>query len=145
MSLTLRETPAGTVPIGFCFKDAQDWGMVNLGPGWEQEVSQLKDTDKIVIPHELIYIHFPMFDHFFVQMRTSIGGFTLSKLIASIVQVGTEAGHYDTTYHPEHYRGPANRGPATAEDFLGEYAITAGHGKSDIQLKGKNVFVSVQH
>ena len=134
-----RKTPKGLKEIKFNFKNDSKFGMINLCC-WHDEINKIENYNKKIINNTKIYIYFPMFDYFYVKEYSSKNGFTFKQLVDKIVKTGLQAGKYDTKHNPEHYFGPA-----TEEDFIGEYAITWSERSSDIQIKGNKIFISVQH
>ena len=72
---------------------------------WENEINvnsiKFKNLSKIDL--QTIFIHFPMFDLFYIKKFKSDNGFTFQQLINAIVETGLEAGEYDTKTNPEHY------------------------------------------
>ena len=137
--LTERKIPIGTKPIKFHFKNNPKFGMLNMCC-WKNEINQIEDPHKKIINRTKIHVYFPMFEYFYVKTYESKSGFTFKQLFDRIVRTGMRAGTFDTENNPDHYVGPA-----TAEDFIGEYAITSNNRTSDIKIRGANVYVSIQH
>ncbi len=134
-----RKIPAGVIPIKFHFIDDSTFGMLNLSC-WKDEIDKIDYSNQKIIDHTQIKIHFPMFEYFYVKECSSKDGFTFKQLVEKIVKTGLQVGKYDVEANPEHYIGPAS-----AEDFIGEYAITSSDKRSDINIKDYNVYISVQH
>lgn len=139
MPVVERKIPKGTKCIHFRFKHNQEFGMLNLCC-WKDEITNIKDYDKKIIKTKKVFIYIPIFDNFYVKLYTSQNGFTFHQLVDRIVRASLQAGKYDIQTYPEHYFGPA-----TATDFIGEYAITSSLKSSDIQKKGDNIYISFQH
>ncbi len=102
--------------------DKGGWGMFNFCT-FEEEMSNLKDGDKVIIDLPSINIHFPVVDYFYVMLHHN-GPFTLKDILTNIKLTGEYA----------HICGA-----------LGEYAITSFDNDSDIMYKDNNIYVSVQH
>ncbi len=129
--LTKRDTnndPDGLLPILFINRDAnsdfeKEWGMFNFC-SFEEEMSNLKNGDKVIIDLPTINIHFPAFDYFYVMQHHN-GPFTLKDILTNINLTGTYA---------------------FITGGLGTYAITSfDNNDSDIMYKDNNIYVSVQH
>jgi len=137
--LVKREIPKNTKYIKFHFKNDKTFGMLNLCC-WKDEIDEIDNANRTIIDHKKINIYFPMFDYFYVKTYRSNVGFTFRKLVDTIIKAGLQTGKYDTRYNPQHYFRPA-----TAEGFIGEFAITSSLDKSDIEIKGNSIYISLQH
>lgn len=122
--------PDGALSIPFINRDGdynnkEGWGMFNFGT-FEEEMSNLKNGDKIIINSPTINIHFPVFDYFYVMLHQH-GPFTLADILINIKLTGEYA---------------------FITGGLGEYAITSfddDDDDSDIKYKDNNIYVRVQH
>lgn len=117
-------------PIKFSLKEDPDFGMVNLGSEQddiEDELIKLNDLERIVISHESVLIHFPVFDSYWEEIVRSKSGFRLDFLLREIQGVGL------------------NAEKALGEEFMGEYAITSSGNVSDLKLVGNHLYVELQH
>ena len=139
MSVVERKIPKGTEPIIFLLNNNPRFGMINLCC-WEEDITNITSTKKI--NNTMIKIHFPVFQDFFVKEYQSGSGFTFRELINMIVKTGLLAGEYAIHNYPEAIFDLTTFQPS---DFIGEYAITSTNKESDIEIKGDNIYVSVQH
>lgn len=117
-------------PIRFTLQDNPDFGMVNLRDQQddiEDELANLKDLEKIVIPQKYLIVHFPTFDMYWEEIIRSKDGFRLDFLLREIQRIGL------------------NAEKASEEEFMGEYAITSSNEDSDLKLVGNHLYVELQH
>ncbi len=145
---TLRKVPKNVKPIKFNFKDDPTFGMINLCC-WEDEIDKIETklyNQKII--NTTIKIHFPIFghppiiDHFYVKEYSSKNGFTFKELVEKIVKAGLQTGKYYSAIE-KIFQGEAKKYDS-AVDFISEYSIASNERFSDINIKGNNVYISLQ-
>lgn len=87
------------------------------------DMKNLKDTDKILIHTSEMYINFRIFDdEFHTKKFESPTGFTLESIIRAVRDTGKEAYEMDIINHPEHYNKNYIKA-ITAEECIGNTSL----------------------
>ncbi len=113
----------------------QTFGVINLS-NINADLLQIKNSNRKIVNMNDIFIHFPLYDNFFVMKMQRSNGWTLKQLFEDIYTAGLCAFTYDHQVNPQRYHNWNY-----ASEIVDEYAITSG----DLSQVGNHIYVNVQH